>query len=66
MTNPQILSKEYISLLTQAQESTSRKEALSLIHRADAIRQQMYQTPEDRYSRWCGGAIGGGSATAGV
>jgi len=52
------LSTEYINLLVKAQEAVSRKEAISLIHKADAIRQQLYTIPEDRYSRPCGGAMG--------
>ena len=37
------LSKQYAFLLMQAEATNSRQEALALIHRADAIRQEMTQ-----------------------
>ena len=43
------LHRIYLSLLERAEQTQSRKECLSIIHQADAIRQQMNNHPEGSY-----------------
>ena len=43
------LHRIYLSLLEQAELTSNRKECLSIIHQADAIRQEMNNHPEGSY-----------------
>jgi hypothetical protein len=56
------LNYEYALLMKQAEQATSRQEAVDLINKATALRAAMEalknNPPPDRYERWCGGKNG--------
>jgi hypothetical protein len=57
-----VLTHEYIQLMSAAETATNRKEALECIRKATRLKEAadlLAQTPpSDRYSRWCGGPGG--------
>ena len=57
-----VLNYNYTHLMQQAEQASSRQEAIACIHQATALKQAMAvkktEPPTDRFSRWCGGPGG--------